>query len=99
MYWLCIIDAVSEKNLLNQIYLVSLRYSEVTNYNFKKHEGKGTVGHFTQVVWKTSQKVGMGVAKKTKNGMNKVYVVARYSPAGNNIGMNAGNVMPIKNKI
>lgn len=96
MYGLCIIYGVSEKNLLNQIYFVSLRYSEVTDYNFKTHEGNGTVGHFTQVVWKTSQKVGMGVAKRTTNGMNKVYVVARYSPAGNYIGMNAGNVMPIK---
>ncbi|KAK7420699.1 hypothetical protein QQZ08_010280 [Neonectria magnoliae] len=36
-------------------------------------------GHYTQIVWSTSTKVGMGVA----SGNGGTYVVARYSPAGN----------------
>lgn len=36
-------------------------------------------GHFTQVVWKGSTELGVGMAT---NG-NKVYVVGQYRPAGN----------------
>merc|ERR1719367_100912 len=44
---------------------------------------KGAVGHFTQLVWKGSQKVGFGVASGLSNGMYKKITVANYSPAGN----------------
>ena len=84
---------------MNSIYLFSVRYDEIARYDFRNHRGNGTVGHFTQVVWKGSQRVGMGVAKVTRNGMNKVYVVARYSPAGNYLGKNRENVMPVKSKV
>ena len=87
---------VNQNSLLNQIYFVSLRYNEIARYDFKNHNGNGTVGHFTQVVWKGSRKVGMGIAKVTKNGVNKVYVVARYAPPRNYVAKNAENVMPIK---
>lgn len=36
-------------------------------------------GHFTQVVWKDSTQLGVGVATDGK----KVYVVGQYRPAGN----------------
>ncbi|KPM45259.1 hypothetical protein AK830_g1268 [Neonectria ditissima] len=42
-----------------------------------------TFGHYTQVIWKSTTKVGMAIASGT-NG--KTYVVARYSPPGNYIG-------------
>lgn len=38
-----------------------------------------SAGHFTQVVWKDSTQLGLGMAT---NG-NKVYVVGQYRPAGN----------------
>ena len=41
------------------------------------------IGHYTQMIWATSIKVGIG-AYVNKQG--KVYVVARYYPAGNMIG-------------
>lgn len=43
-------------------------------------------GHYTQMVWSTTTKVGLGIAK-AKNG--KVYIVANYSPAGNMMGEKA----------
>ena len=46
---------------------------------------KGT-GHFTQIVWKSSTKLGMGVAGK--------YVVGRYKEAGNCDSLYATNVFP-----
>ena len=46
------------------------------------------VGHFTQLVWKESAKLGIGKAtgtKKNKDGtlMHCTYVVGRYLPPGN----------------
>ena len=46
------------------------------------------IGHFTQMVWTASTKVGYGVAiadspKWGKYGSKIVFVVAKYSPPGN----------------
>ncbi|KAJ8126221.1 hypothetical protein O1611_g7418 [Lasiodiplodia mahajangana] len=43
----------------------------------------GSYGHYTQCMWKSTTKVGMGWAKDAKGG---VYVVGRYSPPGNVVG-------------
>ena len=66
-------------------------YNEIRNYTFGREPGPGT-GHFTQVVWKSSKEIGVGVALG-KEG--KVVVVANYSPAGNN-GQYVENVLPLK---
>jgi uncharacterized protein YkwD len=42
-------------------------------------------GHYTQIIWCTTTKVGCGMAQ-TKNG--NMVVVCNYSPAGNYIGKN-----------
>jgi len=68
------------------IWAVNVWYREIQNYDFEKgipngnkHVAGGQIGHFTQVVWDESVKLGMGVAF---NG-NKVYVVGRYLKHGN----------------
>ncbi|KAI0483595.1 glycoside hydrolase family 128 protein [Xylaria cf. heliscus] len=43
----------------------------------------GSYGHYTQCMWKSTTKLGMGWAKDAKGG---VYVVGRYSPPGNVTG-------------
>ncbi|CAJ2507690.1 Uu.00g088760.m01.CDS01 [Anthostomella pinea] len=40
----------------------------------------GSYGHYTQCMWKSTTKLGMGWAKDSKGG---VYIVGRYSPPGN----------------
>lgn len=60
------------------------RYGEPSPSNFSQ------VGHFTQVVWKESTHVGMGVATRG----NTVYIVANYLPAGNMVGHFHENVLP-----
>ena len=40
-------------------------------------------GHFTQLVWKNSKKLGLGLAQVVKGGWASNYVVARYDPRGN----------------
>ena len=60
-------------------------------YNFNNpgfYQNPGT-GHFTQVVWKASTKLGIG---KWTADDNCVYVCARYSPAGNMMGDFEANV-------
>merc|ERR1712055_57142 len=64
-------------------------YSEIKDYTFGNEGGQGT-GHFTQVVWKGSTDVGVGVAQEG----SKVVVVSNYSPPGNMRGQYADNVPP-----
>lgn len=52
-------------------------YRPVTAQNFQK------TGHYTQMVWKSTREVGMGISV-CKNG--SVIVVANYFPPGNYLG-------------
>ncbi|KAG4067484.1 hypothetical protein HA402_002761 [Bradysia odoriphaga] len=54
-------------------------YSEIKQYNYKNATFSSGTGHFTQVVWKGSLELGVGVARVG----NEVYVVASYYPPGN----------------
>jgi len=56
-------------------------YSEVKDYRFDKPGFQGNTGHFTQVVWKESQELGMGRAQTADGRLT--FVVGRYKPAGN----------------
>lgn len=49
-------------------------------------------GHFTQVVWKASERVGVGVVISGQSA----FVVANYDPPGNFVGKYKPNVMPLK---
>ena len=49
-------------------------------------------GHFTQLVWSSSAKLGVGVASKH----GKVIVVANYDPPGNFRGKFSKNVFKPK---
>lgn len=67
-------------------------YLEIKDYDFSN---KGVpknfhkVGHFTQVVWKKSTKLGCGIAKGT--------VVCHYCEEAGNFGSDYGsNVLPFK---
>merc|ERR1711971_1264935 len=67
-------------------------YSEIKDYTYGKEPSTGgsEIGHFTQVVWKGSTEVGVGVAQEGST----VVVVANYSPPGNVRGQYAENVPP-----
>ncbi|WP_244918176.1 CAP family protein [Nostoc linckia] len=72
-------------------------YSEIKDYDYNNPVFSGATGHFTQVVWKGSTKVGCGAAPgpATIDGTkyDGVYVVCQYSPAGNVKGQFADNVL------
>ncbi|XP_048118557.1 Golgi-associated plant pathogenesis-related protein 1 [Alosa alosa] len=67
-------------------------YSEIKDYDFSNPGFGSNTGHFTQVVWKSSTEVGVGIAMVG----NAVFVVGQYSPAGNisNEGYFEKNVLP-----
>ena len=69
-------------------FCVGFRYDEIANYNFETGTSNGgEIGHFTQLVWDSSTKLGCGVAKSASSGGQfKNYIVARYLVAGNTVG-------------
>lgn len=68
-------------------------YDEVKEFNFGvEPKGMFKAGHFSQMVWKSSRELGVGVAK-TKKG--KVLVVCNYEPRGNVIGQFNANVLRV----
>lgn len=66
-------------------------YSEESAHVYGKEPATLKTGHFTQVVWKDSRELGVGVAR---NRSGQVFVVANYDPPGNYIGSFAKNVPP-----
>ncbi|XP_015926695.1 uncharacterized protein [Parasteatoda tepidariorum] len=68
-------------------------YSEIKDFTFGQEPKTLKSGHFTQVVWKESQKLGVAWAR-SKSG--KILVVANYDPKGNFVGHFAQNVPPKK---
>jgi len=77
-------DLLSTTNIATQMW-----YDELTNpgYDFNNPGYSSGIGHFTQVVWKSSTKLGCGISG--------VYVVCRYCEAqGNFMGPFPENVFP-----
>ena len=70
-------------------------YDEINFYDFNNPGNQLTdyedeaIGHFTQVVWKTSVNLGMGHAVAADGG---TYIVARYTARGNYLGQYGDNV-------
>ncbi|XP_028409906.1 hornerin-like isoform X2 [Dendronephthya gigantea] len=71
-------------------------YKELCNYNYNKHaaiDATKSTGHFTQVIWKSSRKFGIGRAYgKKEDNKDCIYVVARYKPPGNVVGSESTNI-------
>lgn len=65
-------------------------YNEIKYYRYDNNPNIMQVGHFTQVVWIKSTKLGVGVAQ---NG-GRVVVVCNYHEHGNYMGQFNQNVLP-----
>ena len=66
-------------------------YREVKYYDYNRPGFSLKTGHFTQLVWKSSTKLGVGVCLDKASG--KAYVVALYTPHGNMKGEFPKNVL------
>lgn len=66
--------------------------NERSLYNFSNTDPTGfteATGHFTQLVWKSTQSTGCGWTNcNGKNGLDGVYLVCEYWPPGNIVGDN-----------
>ena len=64
------------------------------HYDFStyKSQSASSVGHFAQIVWKASDKFGIGRAFSNDKDSRCVFVVARYKPKGNVPGKESLNV-------
>ncbi|XP_077517174.1 Golgi-associated plant pathogenesis-related protein 1-like [Amblyomma americanum] len=60
--------------------VVDVWYAEIKKHNFTRENPPGDVLHFTQVAWKKTRRLGVGIAK-AKDG--SYYVSALYDPKGN----------------
>ena len=59
-------------------------YNEIKNYTYSKiDDSNSNAWHYTQMIWKNTKEVGLGVAT-CPNG--NVLIVANYNPAGNYSG-------------
>lgn len=93
-------DECNEKSLQRA---VDSWYEEAEKYGYdydhpdtkeadQKEFDKG-VGHFTQLVWKNSENIGVGAASHPDQKW-KCLVVAQFSPPGNYMGEFRENVLP-----
>ncbi|XP_070563419.1 Golgi-associated plant pathogenesis-related protein 1-like [Ptychodera flava] len=69
---------------------VKMWYDEIDIYNYNNPGFSSGTGHFTQVVWANSQKVGCGIAQSG----GSVYVACEYDPPGNYANQYETNVPP-----
>lgn len=65
-------------------------YDEGKTYNYGS---SSTYDHFTQVVWKSTTKLGCAYKDCRSNNWG-LYIICSYDPAGNVIGQSAANVLP-----
>lgn len=65
-------------------------YDEIEFYDYNRPVFSEKTGHFTQLVWKSTRKVGCGVAQ-ARGG--RVYVACNYDPFGNMKGQFRQNVL------
>lgn len=62
--------------------VVQMWYDEIKDYNYSNNSCRSVCGHYTQVIWKNSKRVGCGMAKC---GRSEVWV-CNYDPPGNWVG-------------
>ena len=78
---------ISSKKEPNEIF--EKWYNEKNSYDFSLKKKKKGTGHFTQIVWKETKEIGIGLEKDDKNN---ICCVALYYPGGNVIGEFSSNV-------
>ncbi len=77
--------------------VVDFWYDAIRYYNFEQADNidniDGRASNFSQIVWKESTELGVGIAGSSHNN---IFVVANYLPKGNWIRDFPSNVFPVK---
>ncbi|MFC4121337.1 CAP family protein [Nonomuraea zeae] len=69
-------------------------YDEITAYDFAAAKFSSGAGHFTQLVWKASTKVGIARVAGQGSKYFETYIVFVFEARGNMAGAFADNVLP-----
>ncbi|CAL1261139.1 unnamed protein product [Larinioides sclopetarius] len=80
------ISSTGEAKTKNWGSLTDTFYEEVKDFdknNIKPFKSSTDYGHFTQLAWATSWKIGCGLAVYKESGQNKSLYVCNYGPGGN----------------
>lgn len=86
--------AFSTAPVMSYTDVVKAWYDEINLYDFNQPKFSAQVGHFTQVVWKTTTQVGCGYKSGCKTGDWSDIWVCQYQTPGNILGQFAKNVLP-----
>ena len=73
--------------------IVKMWYDEINHYNFSNPGFSSATGHFTQLVWVGTNSISMATATTESGG---TFVVMRFFPAGNILGLFQSNVLPLQ---
>ncbi|XP_002738879.1 venom allergen 5.02-like [Saccoglossus kowalevskii] len=84
-------NQVEKESQLTGYGFVKMWYDEIGMYDFGNPRFDGSTGHFTQVVWKESKKLGCGLDQSGSGMFTSYWMVCEYDPRGNwmdNMGPN-----------
>ena len=79
----------------NVTLAVTTWYEESLNYNYDTNEGIEGTHNFTQMIWKNSNLIGIGISRNFNTG--HMFYVLNYFPKGNVPGKFKENIFPITN--
>ena len=77
--------------MLDANAVVGMWYDELKKFSFRSGGFSMKTGHFTQVVWRGTRRVGCG--KSQCNGLD--VWICQYDPPGNVEGQYRENVLPL----
>ena len=72
--------------------MTKLWYSSGRSFDYERANSLQNADTFTQVIWKSTQEIGLGLARQDNN----VYIICLYFPAGNIVEDIPENVYPPK---
>ncbi|MFJ4923481.1 CAP family protein [Streptomyces sp. NPDC088725] len=85
----------TEPNKVAASAAVRAWYEESSKYDFDSGQFSEETGHFTQLVWKGTKRIGAARADgKGDDEMHESYIVVNFSPPGNMTGAFKENVLP-----
>ncbi|KAJ8684188.1 hypothetical protein QAD02_019980 [Eretmocerus hayati] len=81
------VDKLKVESIIQHWYseVHDLDSTQVSKFSLDSGNGK-PIGHYTQMVWAKTTKVGCGGVKYRRKGANTLFLVCNYGPAGNWLG-------------
>lgn len=86
----------ARKNRLAGSVAVKEWYDEGAKYDFDAAQFSHATGHFTQLVWKGTTRIGAARVSGKGDRWRESYVVVDFAPPGNVVGAFKENVLPPK---